>query len=133
MAELIWTVGDVIRKLRDGREWKQEALAEKAHVSLATVVRVEKGEETKTKTIAQIATAFELSVTELYLLIPNMKQLPTRVIRLAERIAKSSPEDIAIHEGMLGDADYYKKPEPVERQKVTAEETSKPVKKRRAK
>lgn len=74
MASLIWNVKDVIRKLREDRDWKQNVLAKKAGVHLATVVRVEQGRETKTETIAKMAAAFDLSVAELYTLIPVTKE-----------------------------------------------------------
>lgn len=71
--DLSWHVGDVIRKLREGREWKQEVLSQKAEVSLATVVRVEDGRETKSETIRKISSAFNLTVAQLYALIPTEK------------------------------------------------------------
>lgn len=72
---LVWHVGDVVRKLReDERKWKQEMLAEKADLSLATIVRVEQGRETKSETIGKLASAFKLSVAQLYALIPSEKE-----------------------------------------------------------
>lgn len=70
LVKLAWHIGDVIRKLREDRGWKQEALADEAKLHLATIVRVEAGKETKTPTIAALAKAFGLSVAQLYGLIP---------------------------------------------------------------
>lgn len=74
VAALVWNVNDVIRKLREDRDWKQQVLAKKAGLHLATVARVESGRETKTETIVKIAAAFGLSVGELYTLIPVTKE-----------------------------------------------------------
>lgn len=70
---LRWHVGDVIRKMRENRDWNQETLAEHAGLNKATVVRIEGGRETKTKTIQKIASALGVDVSVLFGLIPKEK------------------------------------------------------------
>ena len=73
LCNMEWHVGDVVRKMREGRDWTQDALADAAHVSKATVVRVEAGRETKSLSIRKIAKALGVSVATLYGLVPSGK------------------------------------------------------------
>lgn len=94
-AMLGWHVGDVVRRLREDRDWKQAVLAEKAGVHLATVVRVESGEDTKSRTIDKIARAFGLNVSQLYGLVPSSQEPP-----LPQR--EPRPADSFRHGGYIG-------------------------------
>lgn len=74
-AMLGWHVGDVVRKMRQARDWNQNTLAKKAHVSKATVVRLEAGRDTNTSTMQSIAKAFGVPVSVLFDLIPQDKEV----------------------------------------------------------
>ncbi len=55
-----------IKELRLAKAWSQEQLAQLASVSVRTVQRIENGEQASLETLAAIASAFELGVTDLY-------------------------------------------------------------------
>ncbi|WP_413736237.1 helix-turn-helix domain-containing protein [Sodalis sp. RH21] len=55
-----------IKELRLAKAWSQEQLAELASLSVRTVQRIENGEQASLETLAAIASAFELGVTDLY-------------------------------------------------------------------
>ncbi|XBS69658.1 helix-turn-helix domain-containing protein [Acerihabitans sp. KWT182] len=55
-----------IKALRLGKAWSQEQLAELSSLSVRTIQRIENGEQASLETLAAIASAFDLSVTDLY-------------------------------------------------------------------
>ncbi|QWA11402.1 helix-turn-helix domain-containing protein [Sodalis ligni] len=55
-----------IKALRLAKAWSQEQLAELSSLSARTIQRIENGEQASLETLAAIASAFDLSVTELY-------------------------------------------------------------------
>ncbi len=61
------TVGQRIKKLRYGRGWGPEALADRAHVSRSSVYELETGrvKRPRASTIHLLAMALEVSVAEL--------------------------------------------------------------------
>lgn len=75
--KLAWDVGDIIRKLRLQRGLSQEELAEAAGVHKNTIGRAEDGDEgVKSKTLKAIAQALQLTVADIYSLIPKETQRP---------------------------------------------------------
>ena len=56
------------RELRENKGYTQEALSRKAGVSRGTIIALEKNEQkiTTTKTLANIASALDVSVDELF-------------------------------------------------------------------
>lgn len=71
MALIVWTLADVLVKLRATKGWSQADLAEKADVGRATVARLEQGRETNTASINKVARAFGLRPGQLYNLVPR--------------------------------------------------------------
>lgn len=70
--DLGWHMGDVVRKLREQRRWNQTRLATVAKVNKATVVSVEENAPgTKRETYEKLAKAFDLSLGELFSLLPT--------------------------------------------------------------
>jgi transcriptional regulator with XRE-family HTH domain len=64
------TVGQRIKRLRDGRRWTQTDLASKSGVSYATISRLERGVETRSgrhnrATMVALATALGVSVEDI--------------------------------------------------------------------
>lgn len=57
--------GDRIREIRTQAGISQEALARRAGLSLRTVARIEAGEDTKVQTLAAIADALGVAVSDL--------------------------------------------------------------------
>ncbi len=55
-----------IKTLRLAKAWSQEQLADIASLSVRTVQRIENGEQASLETLAAIASAFGVSVTDLY-------------------------------------------------------------------
>ncbi|MEA9389889.1 helix-turn-helix domain-containing protein [Acerihabitans sp. TG2] len=55
-----------IKTLRLAKAWSQEQLADIASVSVRTVQRIENGEQASLETLAAIASAFGVNVTDLY-------------------------------------------------------------------
>jgi transcriptional regulator with XRE-family HTH domain len=54
-----------VRRLRDGRGWSQEHLAEVAGISLRTVQRIENGEKAARESLMALAAAFGVDVMTL--------------------------------------------------------------------
>lgn len=70
--ELQWSVGDVIRKLREQRGWGQKTLAAKAGISQASIGRMEDSKgDPKRSSLEAVARAFDMTVGGLYDLIPT--------------------------------------------------------------
>lgn len=62
-----WTLGDFVRKLREGRGWTQQELADRADLHKSAIVRLEAdGEKSERVTIARVAKALEISEADLY-------------------------------------------------------------------
>lgn len=62
-----WTLGDVVKKLRERKGWTQEQLAEAAGVNTGTVVSLEaEGNRTKQETLQRVAEALGVSVSLIY-------------------------------------------------------------------
>ncbi|TKI07192.1 helix-turn-helix domain-containing protein [Martelella alba] len=55
-----------IKALRLSRAWSQEHLAELSSLSIRTIQRIENGEQASLETLAAIAAAFDMGVTDLY-------------------------------------------------------------------
>ncbi|WP_081704145.1 helix-turn-helix domain-containing protein [Photorhabdus temperata] len=55
-----------IKELRQSRAWSQEQLAELSSLSVRTIQRLENGEKASLETLAAIASAFNIKVTDLY-------------------------------------------------------------------
>ena len=69
---MYWHTGDLVRKLREQEDWTQEELARRADVSIASIRRMEKGEKDQNrKTYARVGQAFNLTLGELYGLVPK--------------------------------------------------------------
>ena len=62
-----WTIGDVVRKLRDQKGWKQADLAREAGLDVTVVSRLEKRSElSEQRTIYRVAKALGVSVADLH-------------------------------------------------------------------
>jgi transcriptional regulator with XRE-family HTH domain len=57
--------GAKVRRLRDGRGWSQEHLAEVAGIGLRTVQRIENGEKAARESVMALAAAFDVEVMAL--------------------------------------------------------------------
>jgi transcriptional regulator with XRE-family HTH domain len=71
MESVEWTLADVIIKLRKKRQWGRRHLAKIAKVAYATMTRLETGHEMKEASIRKVAAALNLSLAELYALVPT--------------------------------------------------------------
>lgn len=62
-----WHVGDVVRKLRDLRKWKQADLAKAAGINKSTVIALEAGRDNpERRTILRVCKALEITEADLY-------------------------------------------------------------------
>lgn len=59
------TVAENVKALRLKKAWSQEQLAEIASLSVRTVQRTEKGQKPGLETLSALASAFDVSVSEL--------------------------------------------------------------------
>ncbi|MGX5088809.1 helix-turn-helix domain-containing protein [Enterobacter sp. UPMP2052] len=59
------TVAEKVKVLRLKKAWSQEQLAEVASISVRTVQRTEKGQKLGLETLSALASAFDVSVSEL--------------------------------------------------------------------
>lgn len=67
VPERLWTVGDVVRKLRERKGWKQKDLSDQAEIAVTAVVRLERsGENSDQRTIYRAAKALGVSVADLF-------------------------------------------------------------------
>jgi phage repressor protein C with HTH and peptisase S24 domain len=90
----VFHVGDVIRKLRQGRGWNVENLAQQAGIDKMTVSRIERGEGARQESLDKIARAFGLiSAVELYRLVPTAAAAVAGVEPLAHE-GERTGEDI---------------------------------------
>lgn len=69
---VLWTVGDVVRKLREDRGWTQQQLATKAGVGRPAVVKVEQDDLGQRRgNLVKVAKALGYSEPELYAMVPR--------------------------------------------------------------
>lgn len=67
VLNVIWTLGDVVRKLRSDRGWNQGQLADAAGLHPTAVLNLEKrSDRSERSTIERVARALEVSVADLY-------------------------------------------------------------------
>ena len=67
VVTLKWTIGDVVRKLRDDRGWSQATLADRATVARTSVLNLEKDSDTvDQRTVQRVADALTVPVSLLY-------------------------------------------------------------------
>jgi len=79
IADVRFHVGDVIRKLRQDRNWTVEDLARKAGVNKMTVSGIERGESNyRRQTLELIAAALKSTVDELHSQLNLMASFETR-------------------------------------------------------
>ena len=69
-------IGNRTRSLRNQRGWSQSDLGGKADLEKSAVQRIERGCNSTLKTLLQLTTAFELSLSDLLTLQPD-KSNPT--------------------------------------------------------
>lgn len=75
----VFTLGDVVRKLREQKGWDQSELARRAKVNKQTIVRIENNPETaKPKTVAKIADALDHTPDSLRAHAPPIGNRPSR-------------------------------------------------------
>lgn len=102
-----WTLGDVIRKLRQAKGWTQEELATRAEINEISVVRLEReSERSERTTIERVARALDVSVADLYAFMEEItllaelsagerRHLGDYMRRLVEkRRAANRPQDV---------------------------------------
>lgn len=65
--DVIWTTGDVVRKLRVGRRWSQKRLAEKAGLNRTTINQFERGKVSSDRDTEQrIYRALNIAISDVY-------------------------------------------------------------------
>src|SRR5512136_3107470 len=92
----VFTIGDVIRKLRRERAWTLEELSVHANVSVMALSKIENGlPNFKAKTIEKIATAYGLTVAQLFALIDRQSTTTavTSPVTSATTLETSNQED----------------------------------------
>lgn len=99
-------LGDVVRRRRKARGWTQAELAEEAHVSVETIVRIEKGIEAgevlKTDTISKIAVALGTTTPELYAsTVPHPPE-----VRGPQKILSATPPESDVEDGIVDVSGY---------------------------
>ena len=78
MSELCNAFGQVVRRLRESRQWSQENLAEKADLNRSYVGEVERGKVIPSlNTMDKLATALEISLPELLRECEQVRQANT--------------------------------------------------------
>jgi transcriptional regulator with XRE-family HTH domain len=95
-----WHLGDVVRKLREGRRWSLRHVSRTFQVGYATVSRLENGETLDTyeaQTLKKLAGAFGVSEGELLDAVPPMQGLT----RQQRELLKLLP-------AQMSDADYQR-------------------------
>jgi transcriptional regulator with XRE-family HTH domain len=70
VERLIWTLGDVVRKVRLSRGWKQKDLARAAGLNVSVVNRLEKTpDKSERATIESVAKALKIPLSQLYVYV----------------------------------------------------------------
>jgi len=85
---LAWTVGDVVRRLRDEQGISQETLAERAGVGLSTVKRIEAGANYRADNLTKIARALGASTKALH------AETPIRASELVQKALDAGLEEL---------------------------------------
>lgn len=65
-----WTLGDVVRALRERRGWTQQQLADEAGIDRTVLVRLENGGENKRTTVEKVARGLKVRTADLYDAVP---------------------------------------------------------------
>jgi transcriptional regulator with XRE-family HTH domain len=67
MMQTVATTGEKLRRLRRGRAWTQEELAEKAGISPSTIVEIERGKRQNPHpgTLGKLAAALDVKPADL--------------------------------------------------------------------
>ena len=65
----------VVADLRKRRGWTQERLAEETGLSVRTIQRIEKGEDSSLETLGLVADAFKIEINELFIEIEDSEKL----------------------------------------------------------
>jgi transcriptional regulator with XRE-family HTH domain len=93
-----WNVGDVIRKLRQSANLTQEQLADLTDLRPATISAIETTGNYKPETLKAIAKALQVSLADIYSLIPDKTPKPTSP---ADSICPdNNPDHISYHQEM---------------------------------
>lgn len=67
VLKLQWTLGDVVRKLREGKGWTQTQLGEKAGLDKSAIVRLEReSHKSERQTIERVARALGVFAADVY-------------------------------------------------------------------
>jgi transcriptional regulator with XRE-family HTH domain len=101
VGEPFWTLGDVVRKLREQKDLSQERLADSAGVNKATIVRLEnKSHRSNRTTIAKVAKALGVDEADILTYAEQAKwaaalvELPTGARRLVIEFIQSKLADM---------------------------------------
>jgi transcriptional regulator with XRE-family HTH domain len=105
-----WHVGDLVVKLRAQNQVTQDQLAERAHLNRSTLGFLEnQGRSHESETLEKIATAFGLTVPELYARVPGVTPLKgfdaltRRLLAVFERMQPAHREGLVdLMEGVTG-------------------------------
>lgn len=90
MGVIVWTLADVIVKLRKQKRWGRQKLSTQAKVSYATITRLETGREMKEASIRRVASAFNLTLAEIYALVPSVPAVDAETREL-DRLWRAMP------------------------------------------
>lgn len=77
---MIWHTGDVIRKLRDVRDIRQDDLAQRAKVDRGTLIDMEKGREGTRRTLNKVIGALGVSMASVELAVPVSVSADVRAV-----------------------------------------------------
>lgn len=118
VLKLAWSLGDIVRKLREQRGWTQPALGVKAGgMNKSVIVRLEaESHKSERGTIERVAQALDVSPTDLYRYEEHLKLFSeltaiqqTHVIdlerRLADKNRTAGPQSVAQLPADLADED----------------------------
>jgi transcriptional regulator with XRE-family HTH domain len=93
---LQWHVGDVVRKLREDREWSQSQLAKRAGIGRQAVAKVEKNDGGQRRgNLERVAKALGFIEPELYAMVPRRTVIEPRDTGAPEH-KKESSDEIAV-------------------------------------
>jgi transcriptional regulator with XRE-family HTH domain len=70
VLKIVWTLGDVVRKLREQRDWTQGELGERADIHQTVIGRLENNsDKSERATVERVARALNVSVSDLHLFV----------------------------------------------------------------
>ena len=94
----MWTVGDVVRKIRKQRGLAIETLAKTAGLDKNTIGRLERGSPNPdSQTVTDVAKALRVSVAMLHALVPPSMDAETReVLKILGGLGKDAREDVLV-------------------------------------